>query len=88
MPSSTIAGSADRIRFSDACLQSRRDLSEQDVADDMSERIVGLFEVIDVEAENRKFLAALEAGDRLFHSLLEKNAVCQSGQRIVARHVR
>ena len=54
----------------------------------MSERVIDAFEMVEIEVEKSKLVAAMDAGERLAEPLVEQHAVGQVGERIVPRHVR
>ena len=54
----------------------------------MPQRVVDLLEIVEVETEHRKSLAAVGLRKRLFDSLGQQSAVRRFGQRIMARHER
>src|SRR5216684_9302066 len=54
----------------------------------MSQRIIDLLEVIEVEAHHRTFFISLSTQERLFHLFPEENAIWQVGERIMTGHMR
>ena len=69
-------------------LQAPRHRLQQVVADRMTERVVDVLEVVEIEAQHGDLLVALHAAQSLLQLLPEQHAVRQVGQRIVPRHVR
>ena len=53
----------------------------------MAERVVDFLEMIEIEAEHRELVAALDEPQRLLELLAEQRPVRQIGQRVMARHV-
>ena len=78
----------DRVVFGDALAETPGDLFQQRVADRMAKRIVDVLEVIEVETEHRKLIAAPDEPQGLFELFAEQRPVRQIGQRVMARHVR
>ena len=54
----------------------------------MAKRIVDVLEVIEIETQHRKLIAAPDQPQGLFELLAEQRPVRQIGQRVMARHVR
>ncbi len=78
---------ADGVHLADAGLQPLGDRAQQFVADRMTERVVDLLEVVDVDGEHGKAAAAAHVGDCLFDAFAEHHAIGQTGERVVAGHV-
>ena len=76
------------VRLARAAAQALADQLEQLVADRMAERVVDALELVEVEAEHRQALAALDALELVLEMLAHHGAVGQVGERVVARHVR
>ena len=53
----------------------------------MAERVVDVLEVIEIETQDRKLIAAFGKPQSLFELLAEQRPVRQVGQRVMARHV-
>ena len=77
-----------RVGFAHAAAQPAGHGAQQLVADGVSERIVDVLEVVEVEAQDGEPLPALHMDERLGETLAQQQAVGKVGQRIVARHVR
>jgi hypothetical protein len=82
------AESRDGIVLADAFAEPVGDLLQQGVADRVTERVIDVLEVIEIEAKYRELTAALGKPQRLLELLSEQRPVGQIGQRVVARHVR
>ena len=76
-----------RVMLRHAFAEAPRDLFQQRVADRMAERIVDVLEVVEVETEHRKLIAAPDEPQGLFELFAEQRPVRQIGQRVMARHV-
>ncbi len=72
----------------DAFAEPARHFAQQRIADRMPKRVVDLLEMVEVEAEHRELVGALDQPQRLFQLLAEQGAVRQIGQRVMPRHVR
>ena len=64
------------------------DLHQQRIADRVPERVVDFLEMVEIEAQHRELVAALDQPQGLFELLAEQRPVRQVGQRVMARHVR
>ena len=71
----------------DAFAEPAGDFLEQGVADGMTERVVDFLEMIEIEAEHRELIAALDEAQRLLELFPEQRPVRQIGQRVMARHM-
>ena len=76
-----------RVVLGDAFAETPCDLLQQHVADRMAERVVDVLEVVEIETQHRKLIAAFDKPQRLFELLAEQGPVRQVGQRVMARHV-
>ena len=76
------------VKLARATAQAFADELKEFVADMVAERVVDALEVIEVEAEHRQALAALDALDLVIELLEQQRAVGQVGQGVVARHMR
>src|ERR1700722_18397826 len=54
----------------------------------MSQRIVNLFEIVQIETDHRELGPPARQGDGLFHAFTKEHPVRQFGQRVVACHER
>ena len=73
----------------EARLQARGGRLQQLVADSMAERIVDVFEVVEVEIHQRDSLAMpLPERDRLCQALPQQCSIRQTGEEIVLGHIR
>ena len=77
----------DRVRLAQQTAQPVGNHPQQLVAGGMTERIVDVLEVIEIEDVGGDDLAALGPCQGLFQLLIEEHAVGQAGQRVVHRHV-
>ena len=82
------AETRERIGLADALANSAPDCLQQIVADRMTERIIDIFEMVEVEAQHRDLLISSDAAERLFQGFGQHGPIRKVGQRIVARHVR
>jgi hypothetical protein len=76
-----------RVVLGDAFAEAPCDLLQQHVADRMAKRVVDVLEVIEIETQDRKLIAASGKPQGLFELLAEQRPVRQVGQRVMARHV-
>ena len=63
-------------------------LDQQGIADRVPQRVVDRLEMIEVEAEHGKALAARQAQQRLLELIVKQRAVGKARQRVVARQMR
>ena len=71
----------------DAASQPAGDGLQQRVADGVPERIVDLFEAVEIQAQHGHRPLVAGAGERLLQTLGQQYAIGQIGQRIMVRHV-
>ena len=81
------AHARDRVGLADQLAQALGRQLEQLVAGGMTQRIVDVLEVVEVEQVHGQQLAAPRAREGLLEALVEQHAVGQAGKRVVQRHV-
>ena len=81
------AEARDGVALAHAALQPQRDLPEQLVAGRMAERVVHALEAVEIETQDRRATVARRAPHGVRQIVRERNAVGQSGERVVPRHV-
>ena len=78
----------DRIRLPDAFMETIRDLHEKHVADVVAERVVDLFERIEIEEHDGcPRIRASGGGDGLFQTVVEERAARKPGQGVMRGHI-
>ncbi len=82
------AETRDDIGVAHAALQPAGHGFEQLVAALVAQRVVDALELVEVEKQHRKLLAAADPLERMIQLLAEKHAVGQTGQRVVMRKPR
>ena len=73
----------DRVDLAYAGRQPHGDGAQQGIADDVAQRIVGVLEVIEIEAKQSEDVAAPGLADGLLDAFGEKRPVRESGQAVV-----
>ena len=76
-----------RVVLRHAFAEAPCDLFQQRVADRMAKRIVDVLEVVEIETQHRKLIAAPDEPQGLFELFAEQRPVRQIGQRVMARHM-
>src|SRR5215468_9568267 len=78
----------DQVAFADAAAQPRRDGLQQFITDMVAVRIIDALELVDVDIEQRKLLAARDLLQLALHLFVEQHAVRQVGERVVMGEMR
>ena len=77
-----------RIGLTHETAQANADLLQELVAERMSEGIVDVLEVVEVQAKDGKLVTDVRPGEMLFHFYAEQMAIGQIGQLVVQGHMR
>ena len=78
-----------RVRAAHGCVEPSGQSLKHLVADRMSERVVNLFEAIDVDKEHRHLSAVTPCQrDRMFQTVGQQHSIGQIRERVVLREVR